>query len=106
EKLMGILRAELVAVRDRFATPRKTEIVEMEFEQDDEDLIQREDMVVTVSFAGYVKRTPLSTYRLQKRGGKGRTGMSTKDEDFVTRVFVANTQDRKSTRLNSSHVKI
>ncbi|HLT78402.1 MAG TPA: DNA gyrase subunit A, partial [Ferrovibrio sp.] len=91
EKLMGILRAELVAVRDRFATPRKTEIVEMEFEQDDEDLIQREDMVVTVSFAGYVKRTPLSTYRLQKRGGKGRTGMSTKDEDFVTRVFVANT---------------
>jgi DNA gyrase subunit A len=63
----------------------------MEFEQDDEDLIQREDMVVTVSFGGYVKRTPLSTYRLQKRGGKGRTGMSTKDEDFVTRVLVAST---------------
>ncbi|HEX6959451.1 MAG TPA: DNA gyrase subunit A [Ferrovibrio sp.] len=91
EKLLGILRSELVAVRERFATPRRTEIVDLEFEQDDEALIQREDMVVTVSFSGYVKRTPLSTYRLQKRGGKGRTGMSTKDEDFVTGVFVANT---------------
>lgn len=91
EKLMGILRAELVSMRERFAVPRRTQIAEMEFEQDDEDLIQREDMVVTVSFGGYVKRTPLSTYRLQKRGGKGRTGMSTKDEDFVTRVLVAST---------------
>lgn len=91
EKLMGILRAELVSVRERFSVPRRTQIAEMEFEQDDEDLIQREDMVVTVSFGGYVKRTPLSTYRLQKRGGKGRTGMSTKDEDFVTRVLVAST---------------
>ena len=91
DKLMGILRAELVSVRERFAVPRRTQIAEMEFEQDDEDLIQREDMVVTVSFGGYVKRTPLSTYRLQKRGGKGRTGMSTKDEDFVTRVLVAST---------------
>jgi len=91
EKLMGILRAELVSVRERFAVPRRTQIAELEFEQDDEDLIQREDMVVTVSFGGYVKRTPLSTYRLQKRGGKGRTGMSTKDEDFVTRVLVAST---------------
>jgi DNA gyrase subunit A len=91
EKLMGILRSELVAIKERFATPRRTEIVDLEFEQDEESLIQREDMVVTVSFSGYVKRTPLSTYRLQKRGGKGRTGMSTKDEDFVTRVFVAST---------------
>lgn len=91
DKLMGILRAELVSMRERFAVPRRTQIAEMEFEQDDEDLIQREDMVLTVSFGGYVKRTPLSTYRLQKRGGKGRTGMSTKDEDFVTRVLVANT---------------
>ena len=91
EKLMAMLRAELVQMRERFATPRRTQIVDLEFEQDDEDLIQREDMVVTVSHSGYIKRTPLSTYRLQKRGGKGRTGMSTKDEDFVTRVFVANT---------------
>jgi DNA gyrase subunit A len=91
DKLMGILRSELVSMRERFAIPRRTQIAEMEFEQDDEDLIQREDMVVTVSFGGYVKRTPLSTYRLQKRGGKGRTGMSTKDEDFVTGVLVAST---------------
>lgn len=91
DKLMGILRAELVSMREKFAVPRRTQIAEIEFEQDDEDLIQREDMVVTVSFGGYVKRTPLSTYRLQKRGGKGRTGMSTKDEDFVTGVLVAST---------------
>jgi len=91
DKLMTLLREELVSVRERFAVPRRTQIAEMEFEQDDEDLIQREDMVVTVSHSGYIKRTPLSTYRLQKRGGKGRTGMSTKDEDFVTRVFVAST---------------
>jgi DNA gyrase subunit A len=91
DKLMGILRSELVSMREKFAVPRRTQIAEIEFEQDDEDLIQREDMVVTVSFGGYVKRTPLSTYRLQKRGGKGRTGMSTKDEDFVTGVLVAST---------------
>lgn len=91
DKLMGILRSELASMREKFAVPRRTQIAEIEFEQDDEDLIQREDMVVTVSFGGYVKRTPLSTYRLQKRGGKGRTGMSTKDEDFVTGVLVAST---------------
>ncbi|WP_374630431.1 DNA gyrase subunit A [Ferrovibrio sp.] len=90
-KLMGLLRGELVAVRERFATPRRTEIQDVEFEADAEDLIQREDMVVTVSHAGYVKRTPLSTYRTQKRGGKGRSGMATKEEDFVTEMFVANT---------------
>ena len=90
-KLMALLRGELVAVRERFATPRRTEIQDLEFEADAEDLIQREDMVVTVSHAGYVKRTPLSTYRTQKRGGKGRSGMATKEEDFVTEMFVANT---------------
>ncbi|MBP7065518.1 DNA gyrase subunit A [Ferrovibrio sp.] len=90
-KLMALLRGELVAVRDRFSVPRRTEIQDLEFEADAEDLIQREDMVVTVSHAGYVKRTPLSTYRTQKRGGKGRSGMATKEEDFVTELFVANT---------------
>jgi DNA gyrase subunit A len=78
-------------VRDEFATPRRTEIVEAEGEVEDEDLIQREDMVVTVTHGGYIKRVPLSTYRAQRRGGKGRSGMATRDEDFVTRLFVANT---------------
>ena len=91
ERLMGLLRDELVDVKARFATPRRTEIQDLEFEQDDEALIQREDMVVTVSHAGYVKRTPLSTYRPQRRGGKGRAGMSTREEDFVTQVFVTST---------------
>lgn len=90
-KLLGILRAELAEVRASFATPRKTEIQELEFETDIEDLIQREDMVVTVSHEGYVKRTQLSTYRPQRRGGKGKTGMATREEDFVTRLFVATT---------------
>ncbi len=89
--LMRVLRGELVEIKERFATPRKTELTMDEHETDLEDLIQREDMVVTVSSAGYVKRVPLSTYRAQKRGGKGRTGMQTKDEDFVTDLFVANT---------------
>ncbi|MCK5518329.1 MAG: DNA gyrase subunit A, partial [Alphaproteobacteria bacterium] len=91
EKLMNLLRDELVDIKERFATPRRTELVEMEFEADIEDLIQKEDMVVTVSHTGYVKRVPLSTYRAQKRGGKGRTGMNTKEEDFVTDLFIANT---------------
>ena len=90
-KLLGILRDELVDIRQRFATPRRTQIEESEFESDIEDLIQREDMVVTVSMTGYVKRVPLSTYREQRRGGKGRTGMTTKDEDVVSDLFVANT---------------
>ncbi len=89
--LQGVVRAELTDVRNRFATPRRTEITDSDFEVDDEDLIQREDMVVTVSHAGYVKRTLLSTYRPQRRGGKGRSGMSTRDEDFVTEMFVAST---------------
>ena len=91
EKLYGILRDELLDMKEQFATPRKTQIEEGGFEQDVEDLIQREDMVVTVSNAGYIKRVPLSTYRAQHRGGKGRAGMSTRDEDFVSQVFVVNT---------------
>lgn len=90
-KLLSLLKDELIEIKNRFATPRRTALVDAEFEADIEDLIQREDMVVTVSHTGYVKRVPLSTYRAQKRGGKGRTGMNTKDEDFVTELFVANT---------------
>ena len=82
---------ELRAVKAEFATERRTVIVEQEGEVEDEDLIQREDMVVTVSHAGYVKRVPLSTYRAQKRGGKGRSGMQTREEDFVSRLFIAST---------------
>ncbi len=91
ERLYEILRGELVEMRDQFATPRRTTIEEAEFEADIEDLIAREDMVVTVTNTGYIKRVPLSEYRTQRRGGKGRSGMSMKDEDFVTQVFVANT---------------
>ena len=90
-RVLGIIKDELTSIRQEFATPRRTEIVENEGEVEDEDLIQREDMVVTVSHAGYVKRVPLSTYRAQRRGGKGRSGMGTKDEDFVTKLFVAST---------------
>ncbi|MFC4625037.1 DNA gyrase subunit A [Daeguia caeni] len=91
ERVMTIVKEEMIAVRDEFATPRRTEIGFGGAEMDDEDLIAREDMVVTVSHAGYIKRVPLATYRAQRRGGKGRSGMTTKDEDFVTRLFVANT---------------
>ena len=90
-RVQAIVKAELAEVREQFATPRRTEIIDSDFSVEDEDLIAREDMVVTVSHAGYVKRVPLSTYRAQKRGGKGRSGMATRDEDFVTRLFVAST---------------
>ena len=90
-RVLGIVRDELVRMKDKFATPRRTEIVGEEVAQDIEDLIQREDMVITVSHAGYVKRVPLSSYRAQRRGGKGRTGMATREEDFVSQVFVAST---------------
>jgi len=90
-RIQSIIKDELTAVKDEFATPRRTMIIDQEGEVEDEDLIQREDMVVTVSHAGYVKRVPLSTYRAQKRGGKGRSGMQTRDEDFVSRLFVAST---------------
>ena len=91
EQLYGLLRDELVAIRDEFASDRRTEIIDQEFETDIEALIQREDMVVTVTNEGYIKRVPLSTYRAQRRGGKGRAGMSTRGEDFVSQVFVVNT---------------
>ena len=91
ERLLAVMREELERARDSFADPRRTVLEENEFEQDDEALIQREDMVVTVSLKGYIKRVPLSTYRAQKRGGKGRSGMATRDEDVVNRLFVANT---------------
>jgi DNA gyrase subunit A len=91
EKLYSIMRAELVEMKTEYATPRRTTIVDLEFETDVEDLIQREDMVVTVTNAGWIKRVPLSTYRAQRRGGKGRAGMATKEEDFVTALYVVNT---------------
>ena len=91
ERVLTIIKNELLSLKQEFATPRRTEIIEQDFEVDDEDLIAREDMVVTVSHTGYIKRVPLSTYRAQRRGGKGRTGMDTKGEDFVTKLFVANT---------------
>ncbi|TPJ35522.1 DNA gyrase subunit A [Mesorhizobium sp. B2-8-3] len=90
-RIQQIVKDELVAVRDEFGTPRRTELTDGGSDMEDEDLIQREDMVVTVSHSGYIKRVPLSLYRAQRRGGKGRSGMSTKEEDFVTRLFVANT---------------
>ncbi len=91
ERMRKIIKDEMAAIKTEFATPRKTEIMEGGAELDDEDLIQREDMVVTVTHAGWIKRVPLDSYRAQRRGGKGRAGMATKEEDFVTRVFVANT---------------
>ncbi len=91
DAIMGVVRAELVEVRDAFAVARRTIFVEGDADVEDEDLIARDDMVITVTHAGYVKRTPLSTYRTQHRGGRGRSGMSTKEEDAVTRVFSAST---------------
>ena len=91
ERVQTIVKEELLEVREEFATPRRTEITEGDFDFEDEDLIAREDMVVTVTHGGYVKRVALDTYRSQRRGGKGRSGMTTKDEDFVTRLFVAST---------------
>ena len=88
---LDIMKAEFKEIHDAYGTPRKTAIEDNEFEHDIEDLIQREDMVITVTHGGYIKRVPLSTYRAQKRGGKGRAGMATKDEDFVSQIFVADT---------------
>jgi DNA gyrase subunit A len=90
-RIQTIIKDELAKLKAEFATPRRTVIAEQEAEVEDEDLIQREDMVVTVSHLGYIKRVPLSTYRAQKRGGKGRSGMQTREEDFVSRLFVAST---------------
>jgi len=90
-RIVDIIKQELADIKAQFATPRLTEIVEMEGEVEDEDLIQREDVVVTVSHRGYIKRVPLSTYRAQRRGGKGRAGMATREEDVVTQIFIAST---------------
>ncbi len=91
ERVQTIIRDELIEVKEKYATPRRSEFMEGELDFDDEDLIAVEDMVVTVTSGGYVKRTALDTYRAQRRGGRGRSGMSMKDEDVVTTVFVANT---------------
>ena len=90
-RIQGIVKSELIALRDEFGTPRRSTITEGGQDFEDEDLIPREDMVVTVTHGGYIKRVPLVVYRAQNRGGKGRAGMATKEEDFVTRLFVANT---------------
>lgn len=91
DRIMRIIKDELEDVREKFAVPRRTEIIEWSGDMEDEDLIEREDMVVTVTAAGYIKRTPLADFRAQRRGGKGLSGMQTKDEDVVTTLFVANT---------------
>ena len=91
EKLLFILKSELLKVKEEYATLRLTEIAQGNFEHDMEDLIQKEDMVVTVTLSGYIKRVPLVTYRAQKRGGKGRSGLSMRDEDILTQLFVGNT---------------
>ena len=91
ERIIQIIREETISVRDNWASPRRTEISDAEIDIDIEDLIAREDMVVTVSNTGYIKRVALDTYRAQKRGGKGRNAMTTKDDDYVVQVFVANT---------------
>ena len=90
-RVVEIVKKELGDLKAEFSTPRKTEIVDIEGEVEDEDLIQREDCVVTVSLKGYVKRVPLATYRAQRRGGKGRSGMATREEDVVTKLFIAST---------------
>ena len=90
-RLIEVLRGELLRIKEQFATPRRTAIEDVEFEADIEALIQREDMVVTVSHGGYIKRVPLSTYRAQARGGRGRAGMAIREEDFLSQVFVAST---------------
>ena len=92
-KLYGVMREELVAVRQAYATPRRSEITAAADGIDDEDLIERDDMVVTVTLDGYIKRTPLSTFRAQNRGGKGRAGMATKDEDAIATMFVTSTHN-------------
>ncbi|MFG6580107.1 DNA gyrase subunit A [Sulfitobacter sp. 1A13191] len=91
ERILGIISDELREVREQFAVPRRTEIVDWSGDMDDEDLIAREEMVVTVTSGGYIKRTPLADFRAQRRGGKGVSGMQTKEEDVVTNLFVANT---------------
>ena len=90
-RIVDIIKKELLELKEEFATPRQTEILDIDGDVDDEDLIQREDMVVTVSHKGYIKRVPLNAYRAQRRGGKGRSGVTTREEDVVTKIFVAST---------------
>lgn len=92
-RLLGIIKDEFLAVKEEFATSRKTSIEQSEFEHDIEDLIPKEDMVVTVTTGGFIKRTPLSTYRSQRRGGKGKSGITVRDEDVIVKIFTANTHD-------------
>ncbi|MGB3167017.1 MAG: DNA gyrase subunit A [Alteraurantiacibacter sp.] len=103
-KLYGVMREELQEVRDQFATPRMSEIAPAWDGIDDEDLIEREEMVVTVTHSGYIKRTPLATFRAQARGGKGRSGMATKDEDAVVELFVTSTHNPVLFFTNSGRV--
>ncbi|MBM7067691.1 DNA gyrase subunit A [Actibacterium sp. 188UL27-1] len=91
DRIMEIIRNELMEIKEQFAVPRRTEIVDWSGDMEDEDLIEREDMVVTITSGGYIKRTPLHEFRAQRRGGKGLSGMSTKEDDVVTTLFVANT---------------
>ena len=91
EKIYKIIKEELLFVKDNFSIPRRSEILGELDDVQDEDLIKKEDMAVTVSRSGYIKRVPLSTYRSQNRGGKGRAGMQTKDDDFVRHIFISNT---------------
>jgi DNA gyrase subunit A len=93
DRLLGILKDEFLKIKDDFATERRTSIEISEFEHDIEDLIPREDMVVTVTRGGYIKRTPLSTYRSQRRGGKGKSGITVRDEDVIVKIFTASTHD-------------
>jgi len=90
-RVLAIVKKELEDIKTEFATPRMTQLVDAEVEIEDEALIEREDVAITVTHAGYIKRTPLAEYRVQGRGGKGRAGMATREEDFVTKIFVANT---------------
>ena len=107
DKLFAMMRNELLEIKTKFATPRRTEILDNEGELEIEDLIQREDMVVTVTHGGYVKRVPVSAYRAQRRGGKGRSGMATREDDFVSYLFVANTHTPVlffSSQIGRAHV--
>ena len=91
DRIMGVIATELAEVKEQFAVPRRTEIADWEGDMEDEDLIEREDMVVTITSGGYIKRTPLAEFRAQRRGGKGLASMATKEDDVVTTLFVANT---------------
>ncbi len=90
-RVLAIVRSELESIKAEFPMPRRTELIDADVEIEDEALIEREDVAITVTHGGYIKRTPIADYRVQGRGGKGRAGMATREEDFVTSIFVANT---------------